>query len=685
MLFKGNKIKKLLTKYSETRAEKDELKIISELQEFGKPAIEHTIELFQHKKIPSKKAQILLEKLCDDSSRETIFLLIGDPYDEVRRVAKEMIINRWNRSSWQLLIEPLTSPDLYSRNNAIELLCCFKDPASVGELVSLFNSTNPDTKKGIIKILSATEGQTGKKLIMSALNDEEWQVRLAAVKSLGKMQAPESVDPLIEKLADKDPHMKTLAMEALDAIADKRAAKPMIALLKDDDLMVRQRATDCLIHIADSEIVPDIINLMRDDDVNIRRCAVEVLKNLKDPRTADELLKAMKDSDWWVRQIATTSLTELEGDNNIINAFLTMIRDPDENVRRCAVEFFNKVTDPAAFEPLLETLKDEDWWVREKAIRALGALKDPRAIDPLLELVDTDREVGWVVPSAIAMISGNDALDHLKQFLTHDLKRIKIETIKILNALKAKGAVENLKECLQDPDEEVRNAATKTLKNLTGKVFTPGEVAPAKKTSQDVISVTQKAAPGSAVTEAILILDLCNSTDIANRYGDSFSLNLMQQLSDMVTPIAQHENYKFMKGTGDGYLMTFPKAANAVNFAKNVLKTVADYNSKADDMAKINLRFAVNFGEAKIDEKGDRLGVAVSMAFRVEGVKPDAIIPVENGMSKEDMPLDNRTLVTENVVKEIENMKEFDIRLVGLFELKGITGLHRIFSVTWNN
>lgn len=678
-MFTGFKVRKLLNKYAAAETPQQDTAIIADLKEIGQAAVRATIEAFQQKKIPSGKAQFLLDKICDESSLEEIVPLIGDPYDEVRRVSKELIAKKWGKAATPHLIETLKSTDTYARTNATELLSSLKSESCIPELVSLFNTATPETKRSIIKIIGNVGTTTGTKLAMSALNDNNWQVRHAAVKCLGILKAAESVPPLLEKLDEKDPQMKMLAMDALDAIGDKSAAAKMLSLLTDDDLLVRQRATDCLIHIADAKIVPQVIELMRNSDVNIRRCAIEVLKNLKDPNTSEELMRALKDSDWWVRQIATSSLTALHGDNNITRGFISLTRDPDENLRRCAVEFFNNVVDPLAFDALIERLEDEDWWVREKALRALGKLKDQRAVTPIANLIN-DREMGRGVPEALAKIGGDAALEHLTTFLNENSKRLKIETIKALSLMKNKNATDAIKQCLSDPDSEVASQAIETLKELTGRQFTATPDEQHDNGSGRVVS--QKIAAGTSVTEAILVLDLCNSTDIANRYGDTFSLNLIKNLTDMVSPIARQEKCRFSKGTGDGFLMTFPEAANAVRFAQNTLLTVAKHNDKAEDRERINLRFAIHFGEAKVDDQGDRLGVAVSMTFRVEGVKADGLIPLEGGMSPEEVPADNRILISENVVKEIQQMQGPQIKLVGLFELKGITGLHRIYSLT---
>jgi HEAT repeat protein len=380
-----------------------------------------------------------------------------------------------------------------------------------------------------------------------------------------------------------------------------------------------------------------------------------------------------------VRQIATESLTKLKGEN-IVKGFIAMAQDADESLRRCAVEFFNKTIHKSALKPLIKLLKDEDWWVREKAVMALSKLKDKSAIPPLAEMID-DEEVKWAIPSALAEIGGDAAAEHLKEFVLDEEKRVRIEAIKAFGTLKAMDAVAALKECLQDTDEDVRNEAVRAIKKITGKTVRVKKVQTLDPASPMVMS-RGGAVEGAILTEAIVVLDLCNSTAIASKYGDNFALNLMQSLTKTVTPIARKERYQFIKNTGDGFLITFPKAVNAALFALNTMKEMDAYNAKADSTERIDLRLGINLGETRVKEQGDRLGIAINMAFRIEGVKPEGLIPIENGMTKEEMPLENRILITENVEKEIQNMEKIETQLIGLFELKGITGLHKVYELT---
>ena len=676
----GFKIKKLVSKYAAPGTSTRDSSIVADFKEIGKPAILAAIEAFQQQKLTALKALFLLGEVCDQSYLKEIVPLIGDPYDEVRSVAKELIAKNWSKAATPLLIENLKSEDTYTRLNAAALLKSFKSDESILELVSLFNDATPETKECVIKIVGSIGGAISIRLALSALNDENWQVRQAAVQCLGSLQAPESIPTLLEKLDEKNPQIKILAMETLDAFDYRGATEQMLGLLTDRNIVVRQYATDCLIRIADKKTAPAIIELMKNPDVNIRRCAVEILKNLQAPNTTEVFMQALKDSDWWVRQVATNSLASLHGDTDITRGFISLTHDPDMNLRRCAVEYLNNVIDPAAFDALIERLDDEDWWVREKALRALGKLEDQRAIVPIAKLID-DKKTGHGVPRVLALLGGDNALHYLLRFLDEKPKQIRMETIKALGLLKNKNATDAIMQCQTDTDQEIASLATETLKNLTGRQFT--NMATGKESSQTGRQGSQQLAPGTTIHEAFLILELDDSADSENhRYDDTFCLNMMKNMTTVVSPLIRQEQCQFSKGIDNGFIMTFPKATNAVRFAQNSLLAASEFNARAEEHEQIHLRFTIHCGEAKIGEQNDRIGMAMDMTLRIKDTEAKALIPIKGCMDPKDIPTKNRILVSEQVTREIKKMQGLQIKLVGLFELKGITGLHKIYSLT---
>ncbi|KJR43315.1 PBS lyase HEAT domain protein repeat-containing protein [Candidatus Magnetoovum chiemensis] len=680
-MFEGRKIKKLIAKYSLAAGEKEENKLINEIKTFEKIAFHYSIEAFKKRELTPAKGQMLIEALSDADNIEEILPLIGDTYDEIRRVVKEIVAKKWKTKSIPYLIDLLNSSDHYLRTNATELLCLFKDKTYVSKLVSMFNRGDEELKKNIIKIIAEIADEMSIRFLISALNDDSSVVRIWAIRTLGKLKDPSSVEPLIERLKEGDTQTKIVTLDSLGAIGDKRSAAAMLQMLKDNDLLIRQKASDYIMKIADSEIIPNIVGLMADEDVNVRRGAVEILNNIKDPRAGSSLLKAMKDSDWWVRQIATDALSEMKGDN-ILPYFLNMLTDKDESMRRCAVEFFNKVQEPSAYDPLVKLLDDDDWWVREKALTALSKLHDKRAIEHIVGKI-ADDEIKTIVPNALAEIGDKEAIKYLTEFLLDGDNKVRIESIKALGKLKAYDAVSEIKELLNDQDEDIKTEAINALKAITGRTYKALSIEKESSHSQPTSPYHSRTShqDGAILSEAILVLDLCNSTGIADKYGNNFALQLTNILADVVNPIAKRERFQFIKSTGDGYLITFPRVVNAVNFAVDVLKQIDKHNKTAKDSQSIDLRFAINQGETRVDSKGDRLSIAVNMTFRVEGVKPEGLISIEGCMKKEEMPLVNRIFITENVIHEVQHIDNIQTRLVGLFELKGITGLHKIYEL----
>jgi class 3 adenylate cyclase len=137
----------------------------------------------------------------------------------------------------------------------------------------------------------------------------------------------------------------------------------------------------------------------------------------------------------------------------------------------------------------------------------------------------------------------------------------------------------------------------------------------------------------------------------------------------------------FSKGTGDGFMLTFPEAENAVTAAMGILRSVRAANEKLPEARSIHLRMGIHLGQLNIDSQGDRIGTAANFAARIEGAKLEQLQAAED-LTKVHLPERDRVLVSEVVSDEIKALPGLGVRPIGYFEFKGITGLHRIFEVT---
>ena len=186
---------------------------------------------------------------------------------------------------------------------------------------------------------------------------------------------------------------------------------------------------------------------------------------------------------------------------------------------------------------------------------------------------------------------------------------------------------------------------------------------------------------GQEIPEAVMVVDICESSRMMDLFGDEATYQIKNALEGLMFPIFQNFQSNFTKSTGDGFLVCFPTSKQALDASIQVLRGTQQYNSKIVDGPEIHLRFGIHFGAVRVRPDGDRHGANVNIPFRVEGLKGPDLIEVEGGMSRGEFPSQDRILITEAVAHELGEPDDYNVRYVGLFELRNITGIHKIFEV----
>lgn len=208
------------------------------------------------------------------------------------------------------------------------------------------------------------------------------------------------------------------------------------------------------------------------------------------------------------------------------------------------------------------------------------------------------------------------------------------------------------------------------------------------KTFKDVaqhIEILKRPGGGREIPEAVMVVDICESSRMMDLYGDEATFQLKNALEGIVFPIFRDCESDFSKSTGDGFLVTFPSSRQALDAAIRILKGTNDYNSKVVGGPEIHLRFGIHFGAVRVRPDGDRHGTNVNIPFRVEGLKGEQLIEVEGGISQKEFPVRNRILITEAVSQNISRDNRYNVRFLGLFELRNITGVHKIYEVLFED
>ncbi len=131
-------------------------------------------------------------------------------------------------------------------------------------------------------------------------------------------------------------------------------------------------------------------------------------------------------------------------------------------------------------------------------------------------------------------------------------------------------------------------------------------------------------------TGAILFTDMVDSTALRSRLGDDRADLLRTHHDDMLASVVTTHRGTVTRFTGDGVKAAFPTASDAVGAAVAIQRAVIDYGTGEGSVAAFQVRVGLAVGEVTIDDNGDRRGVAVVEAARLEALaRPGEILATE--------------------------------------------------------
>lgn len=183
-----------------------------------------------------------------------------------------------------------------------------------------------------------------------------------------------------------------------------------------------------------------------------------------------------------VRVMCAKAIANMK-DTSVVGSLLYCLNNKDENykVRLACADALGKIGDKYAVAPLIDVMQDEDEksvYLKESAVSALGILGDVRAVDPLVSILEAKQ--GFLdkfsflkerVIEALGKLNVNDrkVLKALKNSLYDSSPMVRINAIEAIMNSGEDSAVELIRPCLKDDDNEVKKNAMVALYNLEGR------------------------------------------------------------------------------------------------------------------------------------------------------------------------------------------------------------------------
>jgi len=290
----------------------------------------------------------------------------------------------------------------------------------VKELLKQLKNRDISERQAALRELNmlGAESAAGVPLLVSALSDDNEEIRQIVTAVLGKIGKP-AVPALAQALKNDGVLVRRQALLALSRVGrdGKEAVPAVVAAVKDDSKDVRSFAVAALLKI-DPEgpaILPALKQTLQDADKGVRIGAVYTLEDLarKEMSAHPLLLETLKNRDWEVRLAGAATLTRLG--TNIKGAAAELkaaLKDEDARVRNSVALALATVVPKQAdsvVDVLIRNLGDKDGDVRRGAAYVLGEVGEgAKAAEPALRaaLDDTRPEVRRAASQALERIGG---------------------------------------------------------------------------------------------------------------------------------------------------------------------------------------------------------------------------------------------------------------------------------------
>jgi HEAT repeat protein len=365
---------------------------------------------------------------------------------------------------------------------ALEALKRFNVPVVAATLLRLLEQTNDMIRGEVLKILvdmlgvcsgcfprkSMIENLSGH--LLTALVDEDEDVRFSAVKGLGIVKERRAVKGLISILKTLEPlgpeaeEKASLIHDSLREISDEDGLINAVIYHKEETPVP---VLELLGDLKSKKGVEHLINIFADADRERKRAIVASLGKIGDADSVDFLIECLESESGYVRSEAANAVAKIGARRAIPCLFMRLERERYEDVRDALLSAIVRIGKQVVYNGLVALTSDQAPEVREMGVKGLGMLADKRAVKRLLAAMnDESPRVRRAASRALSSFKDPHVEEALLIGLTDDNPEVKVASIQGLARIKSEKARDAFLSLTEDADIWVRTQAEEALNEI---------------------------------------------------------------------------------------------------------------------------------------------------------------------------------------------------------------------------
>ncbi|MEB2312284.1 MAG: HEAT repeat domain-containing protein [Sorangiineae bacterium] len=185
-------------------------------------------------------------------------------------------------------------------------------------LAEALASASTAVRCAALEALATAGGGSGIESVIFALSDEEAEVRLAAVRALGRVRsdsgAAVGVDALLRVVAaSSDSALVARAIAALGASGDPRGFDVLRPVARSGDPLLAVSAVEALAALVGPQRVDALVDALQHPDGEVVKAALRALAVVSEPRVVAHLGVCLDHPAWDVRRLAADLLGRIGG------------------------------------------------------------------------------------------------------------------------------------------------------------------------------------------------------------------------------------------------------------------------------------------------------------------------------------------------------------------------------------